>query len=300
MQDVFSPRLPWKTFSVHATFSLALAIAILIVGGAHSLNGQINEQINVAHKVEIHTAIFDTSPPLTSMHYVETPYKRPPHHPAPGTKKSAQTAAVPTISAAGAAVEQTAQGTRPALALLDSFDGLGFGFTGPQGTMQSRNPSDNSLAVGPDHIIQIVNSRMAIYTKKSKRFAATGKVLLGPIVTNTLFAGFGGQCEKQISGDAVVRYDQLAHRWLFVLPIFRRPPGEPNAPYSMCYAVSVSADPMGKYYRYEFKRPLFPDYPRPAIWPDGYYIPTSTGDTVIQKHACLRPSSASSSTAAIF
>ena len=29
------------------------------------------------------------------------------------------------------------------------------------------------------------------------------------------------------------------------------------------------------------------DYPRPAIWTDGYYIPTSTGDDVIQKHACV-------------
>jgi hypothetical protein len=34
-------------------------------------------------------------------------------------------------------------------------------------------------------------------------------------------------------------------------------------------------------------RPLFPDYPRPAVWPDGYYVPTSTGDDVIQKHACV-------------
>ncbi len=46
-------------------------------------------------------------------------------------------------------------------------------------------------------------------------------------------------------------------------------------------------------YRYEFLRPLFPDYPRPAIWPDGYYVPTSTGDNRIsdtvatQKHACV-------------
>ena len=40
----------------------------------------------------------------------------------------------------------------------------------------------------------------------------------------------------------------------------------------MCYAISASADPMGSYYRYEFLRPLFPDYPRPAIWPDGYYM----------------------------
>jgi hypothetical protein len=44
---------------------------------------------------------------------------------------------------------------------------------------------------------------------------------------------------------------------------------------------------MGSYYRYEFTRPLFPDYPRPAVWPDGYYVPTSTGDDVIQKHACV-------------
>ncbi|MEP6990458.1 MAG: hypothetical protein ABJA80_05960, partial [bacterium] len=39
--------------------------------------------------------------------------------------------------------------------------------------------------------------------------------------------------------------------------------------------------------RYEFVRPLFPDYPRPAVWPDGYYVPSSTGDEVIQKHACV-------------
>ena len=44
---------------------------------------------------------------------------------------------------------------------------------------------------------------------------------------------------------------------------------------------------MGAYYRYEFLRPLFPDYPRPAVWPDGYYVPTSTGDEVIEKHACV-------------
>src|SRR6185295_3122269 len=28
-------------------------------------------------------------------------------------------------------------------------------------------------------------------------------------------------------------------------------------------------------------------YPRPAVWPDGYYVPSSTGDDVIQKHACV-------------
>jgi len=55
----------------------------------------------------------------------------------------------------------------------------------------------------------------------------------------------------------------------------------------MCYAVSATSDPLGPYYRYAFERPLFPDYPRPAVWPDGYYTPTSTGDEVIQKHVCV-------------
>jgi hypothetical protein len=177
-------------------------------------------------------------------------------------------------------VEQTTQGKRPAIAPAVSFDGLGVGFEGPQGTATGRNPSDNSLAVGPNHVVQIVNSRMAVFDK-------TGKVLYGAVPTNTLFKGFGGICEARNNGDAVVRYDQLADRWLYVMPIFGRISGRPDEPYSMCYALSQGADPLGPYYRYEFRRKLFPDYPRPAIWPDGYYVPTSTGDEVIQKHVCI-------------
>ena len=242
----------------------------------------------------------------------------------------------PPVPAAGVAVEQKSQGTRGAAALVESFDGLGLGFEGPQGKANVRNPSDNSLAVGPNHIVQIVNTRMAIYAKKGKRYNATGKILYGPVVTNAVFNGFGGQCETRNNGDAVVRYDQLAGRWLIVMPIFGRapvrpdqpepgkdgqpaqtsppgrpaqpgqpfqlvPPPQPNptnpnragpatvgqGPYSMCYAISVNSDPLGQYYRYEFLRPFFPDYPRPAIWPDGYYVPTSTSDDLIQKHACV-------------
>jgi len=252
-----------------------------------------------------------------------------------------------TVPAGAAAVEQTAQGAKPAPVIAASFDGLGVGFEGPQGTPTLNNPSDNTLAVGPNHIVQIVNSRTAIFTKKGKKFDATGRVLYGPVETVNFFKGFGGQCEATNNGDAVVRYDQIANRWLIVMPLFRRgpvrpdqpgewkdggpyvspigrpnqpgpaaplfqppapppapptPPGQgraagagrgrggqpgPQGPYSMCYAISTSDDPLGSYYRYEFLRPLFPDYPRPAIWRDGYYVPTSTGDEVIQKHACV-------------
>ena len=116
---------------------------------------------------------------------------------------------------ASLSVEQKEPGRRPPAALVESFDGLGAGFTGPQGTASVRNPSDNSLAVGPNHIVQIVNSRMAVFDRH-------GKVLHGSVPTNSIFAGFGGICETRNNGDAVVRYDQLARRWLFVMPIFGR------------------------------------------------------------------------------
>ncbi|MGH7655121.1 MAG: hypothetical protein ACREN6_10715 [Gemmatimonadaceae bacterium] len=187
----------------------------------------------------------------------------------------------------GPSVEQTAQGTRPPVPIVASFDGLGVGFTSLQPSQDGRNPSDNSLAVGPNHIVQIVNSRIAIFTKKGALFDTTGKLIYGAVPTNTIFAGFGGQCGARNNGDAVVRYDQLANRWLYVMPIFRRPANDSTGPYSMCYAVSKGADPTGPFNRYEFKRPLFPDYPRPAVWPDGYYLPTSTSDNIIQKHVCV-------------
>ncbi|MGE3345537.1 MAG: hypothetical protein AB7L71_19115, partial [Vicinamibacterales bacterium] len=242
-------------------------------------------------------------------------------------------------NAAGASVEQTSMGTGPSATLVRAFDGLGASFTGPQGSSTGRNPSDNSLAVGPRHVMQSVNTRMAVFDKQ-------GAVFWGAVPNNTVFRGFTGMCDTTNNGDTVVRYDQLANRWLIVMPIFRRgqarpdqPPvpspseravvstpgvaGQPGAatrmfvppappppaptpatppspagspaaapprptgPYSMCYAISVTDDPLGEYYRYEFLRPLFPDYPRPAVWPDGYYVPTSTGDDVIEKHACV-------------
>jgi hypothetical protein len=127
-------------------------------------------------------------------------------------------------------VEQTALGPRPAPAIAAQFDGLGVGFEGPQGTATLRNPSDNSLAVGPVHIVQTVNSQMAIFTKRGARFNETGRVLYGPVNTNNVFRGFGGTCEARNNGDAVARYDQLAGRWLIVMPIFSRAAARPDTP----------------------------------------------------------------------
>src|SRR6202050_3283078 len=118
-------------------------------------------------------------------------------------QKPDEIAPVPVITPEGAAAEQTAQGRRPPAPVLESFDGLGAGFSGPQGAGMFRNPSDSSLAVGPAHIFQIVNSRIAIYTKKGKRYDKTGTVIYGSVPTNNIFSGFGGVCDARDNGDAV-------------------------------------------------------------------------------------------------
>jgi hypothetical protein len=206
----------------------------------------------------------------------------------------------PEIGSVGAGIEQKTQGSRPAIPLIDSFDGLGEGFTGhqfpaPAGAQPEtagRGGIDISIAVGPDHIFEILNGNMAVFTKKGKNYRETGKLLYGVVPNNTVFAGFGVRCPVSNNSDSVVRYDQLANRWLIVVPVFTRPPDDPQGPYAMCYALSATPDPLGPYYRYEFQRPLFPDYPRPAVWPDGYYNPTSTSDNMLpevvtQKHDCI-------------
>ncbi|MBM3312333.1 MAG: hypothetical protein FJY80_12595, partial [Candidatus Aminicenantes bacterium] len=148
-------------------------------------------------------------------------------------RNSGGTARLPSRQAPASAgpfsVEQTEPGTKPPPEIVAVFDGLGEGFEGPQGRATLRNPSDNSLAVGPDHIVQIVNSRMAVFTKKGARFDMTGRVLYGPVPTNNIFRDFG-VAAKINNGDAVVRYDQLADRWLVVMPIFRRLPPRPVEP----------------------------------------------------------------------
>ena len=221
--------------------AVGILVAIFMVagGGVLRTNGQQSEV--KAGAVTVHRATkFDVSPPLQSLRGSNAAEVAEDCEGAGcGTspsdadadaeqdQKPEEVAPAPVISAAGAAVEQKTQGKRPAVPLLESFDGLGSGFTGPQGTATLRNPSDNSLAVGPDHIVQIVNTRIAVYSKKGGHYDKTGTVIYGPVQTNAIFTGFGGACEARDNGDAVVRYDQLAKRWLIVMPIFGRiAPGE--------------------------------------------------------------------------
>ncbi|HTG17692.1 MAG TPA: hypothetical protein VK747_20760 [Blastocatellia bacterium] len=110
------------------------------------------------------------SGPLPELVVVGKPHERKTSEGAAQNPAPPATIVPPVITSppGAAAVEQTSQGARQAATLVESFDGLGVGFEGPQGTALLRNPSDNTLAVGLDHVFQIVNTRMAIYSKKGK------------------------------------------------------------------------------------------------------------------------------------
>ena len=68
-----------------------------------------------------------------------------------------------------------------------NFDGIGLGFTGPAGSFTVNSaPPDTNGAVGETQYVQIVNTALAVFNK------TTGAVVLGPVATYTLWAGFGG------------------------------------------------------------------------------------------------------------
>src|SRR5438874_747376 len=144
-----------------------------------------------------------------------------------------------------------AQPLAPALTL--NFDGVGNGFSGPAGTFTVAGaPPDTNGSVGPNHYVQIVNADFAVFDK-------SGAALFGPVPINTLWSGFGGDCETNNDGDPVVEYRKLADRWVIAQPSFS------TAPYLECVAVSTTADPTGPYNRYSFSYTDFPDYPKIGV-----------------------------------
>ncbi|GAB3029832.1 T9SS type A sorting domain-containing protein [Oleiagrimonas citrea] len=141
------------------------------------------------------------------------------------------------------------------------FEGIGEGFSGPQGAFTIQYaPPDTVGAVGATQYVQVVNDALAVFDKSTKA------VVYGPVPTNTLWQGFGGGCENNNDGDPVVVYDQIAGRW--VVSQF----SVSTTPYLQCVAVSATSDATGAWYRYSFSYgSVFPDYPKMGVWPDAYY-----------------------------
>ena len=131
-------------------------------------------------------------------------------------------------------------------------------------------PPDTTGDVGPNHYVQWVNLRYAIYTltrDASNQITGFNLVPGFPKQGNVVWQGFGGRCESDNDGDPIVQYDQLADRW--VLTQF----AVSAQPFTQCVAVSTSPDPTGTYFRYAFSYSRdFNDYPKMGVWPDAYYI----------------------------
>jgi hypothetical protein len=166
---------------------------------------------------------------------------------------------VPDQSGTPDPVVQSTPGTAGAPTLGLGFEGIGQGFSGPSGAFTVNSaPPDPNAAVGPNHVVEIVNESFVVFSK-------SGTALYGPVPTNTLFSGFGGGCQANDDGDATVEYDKFADRWII---------GQfsvSTKPYLQCVAVSTSGDPTGSYYRYAFQYSNFPDYPKLGVWSDAYY-----------------------------
>jgi hypothetical protein len=124
------------------------------------------------------------------------------------------------------------------------------------------NPPDPNGEVGPNHYVEMINLVFGVYDK-------SGNLLLGPVDTGTMWAGFAVPDCTDPSGDPIVLYDQLADRWLLSQFTTAGPT------YYDCVAISTTADPTGSYYRYAFSTGLnFPDYPKYGVWTDSYVITT--------------------------
>jgi len=159
------------------------------------------------------------------------------------------------------AVQSVAARARSAPTVQTGVDGVGVGFSGPNGSFAVQYaPPDTVGAIGATQYVQIVNSGLAVFDK------ATKSVVYGPVPTNTPWVGFGGACEADNDGDAVVVYDKAADRWIISQFAIAA------KPYFQCVAVSRTSDATGAYNRYAFLYgKVFPDYPKMGVWPDGYY-----------------------------
>ncbi len=137
------------------------------------------------------------------------------------------------------------------------FDGIG---------AQGFAPSDVNLAIGPNHIVQTVNVRLAVYNK-------SGALLSGPTNFTTFFAPVGGNCAARAS-DPIVNYDRLADRWV----ISDVGISASGTNFSECVAVSKTNDPTGAYTLYNFSFGTnLNDYPKLGVWPtasNGAYLAT--------------------------
>lgn len=153
------------------------------------------------------------------------------------------------------------KGGIPAPTLDESFDGIG-----ATGVL----PPDTNGDVNDLYYVQYINLDWRVFNKDGTPHSAQ-------MNGNTFWAGFGGPCQTNNSGDPIVLWDDLAQVWVFSQFTGSAQPRQ-------CFAITDSmdpSDPAAVFNRYEFDfSPDFNDYPHIGIWTDasgeqsGYYFVT--------------------------
>jgi hypothetical protein len=144
---------------------------------------------------------------------------------------------------------------------LTAFKGLGKSLNNY--TIKSDVPNTTG-SVGMNQYIQLINKDVAIFNK------TTGALYSGfPKSINFLWAGFGGLCETQDDGSPTMKYDQLAHRWVFTKKAF----GDwVEGPFLICIAISKTEDATGAYYRFAYSFDSIPDEGKLGLGSNAYFL----------------------------
>jgi hypothetical protein len=142
-------------------------------------------------------------------------------------------------------------------------------------------PPDPNSDVGPNDIVETVNTSIGIYSKSGAQLAAT--------TFDNLWAtaGTGTPCDNSNQGDPVALYDPIGDRFIvsdFAWSNFS------TGPFYQCIAVSKTGDPVAggwNFYAWQTESgSSLPDYPKLAVWPDGIYMSAnvfaSTGSEAFQ------------------
>ena len=122
------------------------------------------------------------------------------------------------------------------------------------------DPLDPSGAVGLTQYVQAVNATpFAVYSKTGTGVATyTGSV--------------GTVTGSNTDGDPIVLYDKFADRW-FIAQL--------DGWSGFALAVSVTNNPAGSWYSYQFTATQMPDYLKFSVWGDGYYMTSNNGSGIV-------------------
>ena len=120
-------------------------------------------------------------------------------------------------------------------------------------------PPDPDIAVGPDHVIVVVNVSFAIYDKG-------GNALLPPTPFSSFFAGVDPACGPGGPFDPDVVFDESTGQFIL---------GVDGNGTDYCIAMTTGGDPLGEWNRFAFPADIngeFFDFPHMGVGVDAVYV----------------------------